>query len=45
MKYTLLRFELKRKFPSYEMSQYNIIVYVLQGGSSMNKAKSIKARK
>ena len=42
MKYAPLRFELKRQFPSYEVTQYNIIVYVL-GGSSMNKAKSIKA--
>ena len=42
MKYAPLRFELKRQFPSYEVTQYNIIVYVL-GGSPMNKAKSIKA--
>ena len=42
MKNAPLRFELKRQFPIYDVTQYNIIVYVL-GGSSMNKAKSIKA--
>ena len=32
MKYAPLRFELKRQFPSYEVTQYNIIVYVLGDG-------------
>ena len=42
MKYAPLRFELKRQFPGYKVTQCNIIVDVL-GGASMNTAKSIKA--
>ena len=29
MKYAPLRWELKQKYPGYEISQYNIIVHVL----------------
>ena len=31
MKYAPLRWELKQKYPGYEISQYNIIVDVLEG--------------
>ena len=34
MKYAPLRWELKQKYPGYEISQYNIIVDVLGGWST-----------
>ena len=34
MKYAPLRWELKQKYPRYEISQYNIIVDVLGGWST-----------
>jgi len=34
MKYALLRWELKQKYPRYEISQCNIIVDVLEGWST-----------
>ena len=34
MKYAPLRWELKQKYPAYEMSQYNIIVDVLGAWSA-----------
>ena len=39
MKYAPLRFELKRQFPGYEVTQYNITENVL-GVASMNTAKN-----
>ena len=34
MKYAPLRWELKQKYPGYEISQYNIIVDILGGWST-----------
>ena len=34
MKYAPLRWELKQKYPEYEISQYNIIVDILGGWST-----------
>ena len=34
MKYAPLRWEMKQKYPGYEISQYNIIVDVLGGWST-----------
>ena len=39
MKYAPLRWELKQKYPRYEISQYNIIVDVLGGWSTDVKAE------
>ena len=41
MKYAPLRWELKQKYPGYEISQYNIIVDVL-GGWSRNVEVAVK---
>ena len=45
MKYAPLRWELKPKYPGYESSQCNIIVYVLGGWSTDVEATELVGRR